>query len=187
MKFVAVIALLHLCACHYPNVKYRPVAQGSMPDLRNAVYELFWAYEMENSFRFDDLVSRDFRSNDFSGYAYIEPWFKQAVRDDFRNLDNPAFEVYVESVTPFEAGNLQRVQMRWFRRAVIPASGAEWILREQDSALYFKREADGWKLWSIEGAPIFGMSDPFGTIPLRDGTINNQSVSGRIENGRFVP
>lgn len=158
-----------------------------MTELRDAVYDIFWAYEMEDSFRIDDLVSDEFRSNDSSGNAHAAPWFSQAVRDDFRNLDLPRFEVYVESVVPFENGSLQRVKFRWFRRALIPSSGAEWIVREQESALIFRREGDEWKLWGIEGAPVFGISDRFGTVPVTQGTIRGQATFGRIENGRFVP
>lgn len=184
MKHFAILLVL-LAGCHVPNVKYRAPARTTLTDIRDVVYGLFWAYEMEDAFRFEEYVSGDFRSADISGSAHTMPWFTQAVRDDFRNLDNPRFEVYVESAVPFEDGNLYRLRLRWFRRATIPSTGAEWILREQDSALLLKKENGEWKLWGIEGDPIFGVSDAFGRIVIRSGTINGAAASGSIESGRL--
>lgn len=187
MKKLLAAGLLFFCACHTVDIKYQPQVRRSNSPIRDVVEELFSAYEMEDGFAFDEHVSRDF--SDATGSATNDVWFSQAVRDDFLNLTNPTFTVYVESVEYFEDHTICRVRMRWFRRAYVPFGAQEWETREQDSALIFRNEDGVWKLWRIEGAPIFGISDGFGVIRVTTGTVNGAAPGSgaKIVNGKYQP
>ncbi|MEK8023026.1 MAG: hypothetical protein AAB229_04380 [Candidatus Hydrogenedentota bacterium] len=187
MRRLIVLTLLLACGCSAVDIKYRQHLRRPATPVRDAVEALFRAYEMEDIFSFEEQVSDEFRGASGSGSNRV--WFSQAVRDDFRNIDNPSFEVFVESVQFFEENTLCRVQMRWFRRAYIPFGGQEWLVREQDSALMLKKESGSWKLWAIEGDPLFGVSDGFGIIRVVSGTVRGASPGPgtKIENGRLVP
>jgi hypothetical protein len=176
------------CTSAPQKVQYKRSAQtASSADLRAAVEGLFTAYEREDIIAFSALVSRDFRSADYSGNSYTSPFFENAVRDDFSNLVTPSFEVVVNAATFHANQQLCRLSITWFRRARVAFGSEEWIVRSRQSALLMRREGDAWKLWSIEGAPVFGLSNPSGVIMVREGEVNGSppAAGARIENGDY--
>lgn len=185
--------VLYLCfflavACHQPYVKYRSsAASAEGAAIKPVVEEIFAAYENENAGDFETRLSREFYSNDNSGTAHDRSAMERSIREDFRNLDRPYFEAVVGTATLHDG--LYRIRVRWFRRAYAALSGEEWIVRDRDTVLIFRFEDDTWRLWRIEGDPIFGLSDRTAAIRLRTGTVAGAAIeaNARIENGRYIP
>jgi len=171
--------------CKYKDLK---VPGPDISKIRDALVELFTAYEREDSEGFLNYVSPDFRSLDNSGKSYSLAQLERSLLDDFRNLAGIEFRVDAEP--PLGSHDLARVKMRWSRRATLAVGGQEWLLKQRSSTLVFRYDkgAERYLLTSIQGDDIFGLSAPTGEITIPKGSIvEGKSVTQEttVDEGRM--
>lgn len=130
-----------------------------------AIRDLFKAYEDEDVQAFMAHVHPDFSGNDRTGNDYRSADLPRALRDDFAVMQRTRFDVRSGPPLVDEAKGSARVDVEWGLRFLPETGGDEQVLAGERSVLTFMRTPEGeWKLFSITGAPIFGVADREGKV-----------------------
>lgn len=151
-------------------------------ELKKVLMNLFTSYEREQSREFIRHISYEFQGLGLSRNKLSRSHLYTSTRDDFKILDGIRFQVFVKSMQIQRDWTKARIELRWSRRALLAQTSEEWILKNQNSTLIFERQKN-WKLLTVEGDPLFGLSDFRGFITLSDGTLDGKNIHPPVQIG----
>ncbi len=157
-------------------------SEDFLKELQEILKALFKSYEEENVAEFLQHLHPNFASLDFSGNRLNYSQMIRSLRDDFSIMDGIRHEVFVKNITLQKDGKKASVELRWNRRAWFVRTQEEWIIKEQTSRLFFERNSP-LKLYSTEGAALFGLANYQGVIQVAQGTLNGTPVDPPVYRG----
>lgn len=155
-------------------------------ELGESLSALFRAYEAEDLQGFMRYIHSSFTSRDTSNNRQNVSLLRRAAQDDFKILDGIQHKVFVKNITVQRNGQRAQIELRWNRRAILTRTSQEWIIRDQQSRLFFEKDKH-WKLLAVQGQPLFGLARPTGEVVIVAGTLNNQPVTKPVTVGVVKP
>ena len=176
-------------------------AQKDKPNMQDTQYErllaqkaketlvnIFEAYERESASSVMKHVADNYRSNLSTAQTYVQ--LDQALRDDFRNLQQISFKIfYGRQPQLYQQQKRIVIELDWSRRATIQHTGQEWLLDRKRTIFIFSIYGHSEvKLVQMQGDTVFGLANPFGKIVITEGRIDLEPVTGEIviEDGEII-
>ncbi len=149
--------------------------------VEKVIQDMYIAYENEDPRGFLRYVSPVFTSNNRTSQSFSQ--LEQAIIDDFRNLKNIRFVIYIHGQPlHYKDRKLVALTITWNRSADIEKTAQEWVVNGKSSTFVFEILDTGEiVLIKVQGDLPFGLANPYGVITVSDGKIDRVEVTDTKE------